>query len=89
MLADGERLAALLRDCGLPATGGSALFQFCCSRRAVPCAELLARRGILVRLFAELDSLRFGLPADEAGWIRLEQGLLECVPILASLEETS
>ncbi len=89
LLADGERLAALLRDCGLPATGGSALFQFCCSRRAVPCAELLARRGILVRLFAELDSLRFGLPADEAGWIRLEQGLLECVPILASLEETS
>nr|WP_322941370.1 threonine-phosphate decarboxylase CobD [Pseudomonas sp. s4] len=89
LLADGERLAALLRDCGLPATGGSALFQFCCSRRAVPCAELLARRGILVRLFAELDSLRFGLPADEAGWIRLEQGLLECAPILASLEETS
>ncbi|XLX42093.1 threonine-phosphate decarboxylase CobD [Ectopseudomonas mendocina] len=89
LLADGERLAALLRDCGLPATGGSALFQFCCSRRAVPCAELLARRGILVRLFAELDSLRFGLPADEAGWLRLEQGLLECAPILASLEETS
>ena len=88
LLADGERLAALLRDCGLPATGGSALFQFCCSRRAVPCAELLARRGILVRLFAELDSLRFGLPADEAGWLRLEQGLLECAPILASLEET-
>jgi cobalamin biosynthetic protein CobC len=89
LLADGERLAALLRDCGLPSTGGSALFQFCCSRRAVPCAELLARRGILVRLFAELDSLRFGLPADEAGWLRLEQGLLECAPILASLEETS
>jgi len=54
----------------------------------VPCVELLARRGILVRLFAELDSLRFGLPADEAGWLRLEQGLLECAPILASLEET-
>lgn len=89
LLADGERLAALLRDCGLPPTGGSALFQFCCTRRAVPCMELLARRGILIRLFAELDSLRFGLPADEAGWLRLEQGLLECAPILASLEETS
>lgn len=88
LLADGERLAALLRDCGMPVTGGSALFQFCCTRRAVPCMELLARRGILVRLFAELDSLRFGLPADEAGWLRLEQGLLECAPILASLEET-
>lgn len=89
LLADGARLAALLRDCGLPPTGGSALFQFCCTRRAVPCMELLARRGILIRLFAELDSLRFGLPADEAGWLRLEQGLLECAPILASLEETS
>lgn len=89
LLADGERLAALLRDCGLPPTGGSALFQFCCTRRAVPCMELLARRGILIRLFAELDSLRFGLPADEAGWLRLEQGLLDCAPILTSLEETS
>ena len=88
LLVDGERLKALLRDCGLPSTGGSSLFQFCCTRRAVPCVELLARRGILVRLFAELDSLRFGLPADEAGWLRLEQGLLECAPILASLEET-
>ncbi|MFT0624804.1 threonine-phosphate decarboxylase CobD [Ectopseudomonas guguanensis] len=88
LLADGARLAALLRDCGLPPTGGSALFQFCCTRRAVPCMELLARRGILIRLFAELDSLRFGLPADETGWLRLEQGLLECAPILASLEET-
>lgn len=88
LLADGERLRTLLRDCGLPATGGSALFQFCCTRRAVPCMELLARRGILIRLFAELDSLRFGLPADETGWLRLEQGLLECAPILASLEET-
>lgn len=87
LLVDGVRLAALLRDCGLPASGGSALFQFCCTRRAVPCMELLARRGILVRLFAELDSLRFGLPADEAGWLRLEKGLLECTPILAGLEE--
>lgn len=89
LLADGARLAALLRACGLPPTGGSALFQFCFTRRAVPCMELLARRGILIRLFAELDSLRFGLPADEAGWLRLEQGLLDCAPILASLEETS
>ncbi|WP_322979088.1 threonine-phosphate decarboxylase CobD [Pseudomonas sp. C11] len=89
LLADGARLAALLRDCGLPPTGGSALFQFCCTRRAVPCMELLARRGILVRLFAELDSLRFGLPADEVGWHRLEQGLLDCAPILSSLEESN
>ena len=89
LLADGVRLADLLRECGLPASGGSALFQFCCTRRAVPCAELLARHGILVRVFAELDSLRFGLPADEAGWQRLELGLRACAPILASLEDPS
>ncbi|WAJ39586.1 threonine-phosphate decarboxylase CobD [Pseudomonas sp. GOM7] len=87
--ADGARLATLLRNNGLPPSGGSALFQFCCTRRAIPCAELLARRGILVRLFAELDSLRFGLPADEVGWQRLEQGLQACAPILASIEEAT
>ena len=36
-----------------------------------------ARRGILLRLFAESRCLRFGLPADEAGWQRLEQALQE------------
>ncbi|WP_457787516.1 threonine-phosphate decarboxylase CobD [Pseudomonas sp. PL-6] len=76
--ADGERLAALLRDCGLPPTGGCALFQFCCPPRAGDWHAALARRGILVRLFPFLDSLRFGLPPHEAGWQRLQQALREC-----------
>lgn len=88
LLADGERLAALLRGCGLAPSGGTALFQFCCTRRAVVCYELLARRGILVRLFPALDSLRFGLPADEAGWQRLEPALRACTEIAALVEET-
>lgn len=86
--ADGARLAALLRDCGLPPSGGTALFQFCCTRRAVACYESLARSGILVRLFPALDSLRFGLPADEAAWQRLELALLACAEMLAAIEET-
>jgi cobalamin biosynthetic protein CobC len=31
----------------------------------------MARRGILLRLFTHNNSLRFGLPADEADWTRL------------------
>jgi cobalamin biosynthetic protein CobC len=35
----------------------------------------MARRGILLRLFTHNSSLRFGLPAEEADWDRLEQAL--------------
>mgnify|MGYP006160399319 CR=1 FL=1 len=38
--------------------------------------ELLARRGILVRLFAELDSLRFGLPAGKRLVFRPQHAVL-------------
>jgi len=75
LLADGERLAALLSAQELTPTGGCALFQFCCTPRAAALHEFLASRGILTRLFANLSSLRFGLPADEPGWLRLEQAL--------------
>jgi len=40
----------------------------------------LARRGILVRLFLEVDgssSLRFGLPGSDDEWRRLEGALNE------------
>lgn len=36
----------------------------------------MARRGILLRLFTHNSSLRFGLPADEADWSRLEQAFV-------------
>ncbi|NER62263.1 threonine-phosphate decarboxylase, partial [Pseudomonas sp. MAFF212428] len=35
----------------------------------------MARRGILLRLFAHLGSLRLGLPATDADWQRLVQAL--------------
>ena len=75
LLADGERLAALLSAQGFAPTGGCALFQFCCTTVAAELHEFLAAQGILTRLFASPLSLRFGLPADEAGWQRLQQAL--------------
>jgi cobalamin biosynthetic protein CobC len=39
--------------------------------------EQLARLGILTRLFEQPASLRFGLPRDEADWIRLAAALSE------------
>lgn len=78
LLADGERLAALLSAQGLTSTGGCALFQFCCTPRAAELHEFLASQGILTRLFASPSSLRFGLPADDSGWQRLERALSAC-----------
>ena len=82
LLVDGERLATLLSAQGFAPTGGCALFQFCCTPSAAELHEFLASQGILTRLFASPLSLRFGLPADEAGWQRLQLGLeafaMEC-----------
>ena len=38
--------------------------------------EFLACQGILVRRFLYPSSVRFGLPADEAGWARLTRALI-------------
>jgi cobalamin biosynthetic protein CobC len=37
--------------------------------------DALARRGILVRRFADPPGLRFGLPGTEPAWRRLELAL--------------
>ncbi|MET1078048.1 MAG: threonine-phosphate decarboxylase CobD [Pseudomonas sp.] len=73
--AASHRLGALLAQHGLAPDGGCDLFQWCTSARAEALQVFLARRGILLRLFNHPPSLRFGLPPDEAGWQRLEQGL--------------
>ncbi|WP_137818396.1 threonine-phosphate decarboxylase CobD [Pseudomonas sp. 2FG] len=77
-----ERLAGLLGRYGFAPAGGCALFQWLPSAEAQALQDFLGRRGILVRLFVQQfvekvqsSSLRFGLPADEAGWARLEQAL--------------
>lgn len=74
---DGLRLAVLLSAHGLAPAGGTALFQLVGHPQAVELHDYFARRGILLRLFAENHCLRFGLPADEVGWQRLEQALKE------------
>ncbi len=71
----GERLALLLEQYGFKPQGGCALFQWLITECAEALHEFMARRGILLRLFTHNSSLRFGLPADEADWQRLEQAL--------------
>lgn len=70
-----ERLAQLLGRFGLNPQGGCDLFQWLVTDRAEQLHEFMARRGILLRLFVQTSSLRFGLPAEEADWQRLEQAL--------------
>jgi len=70
-----QRLAALLERYDLAPQGGCALFQWLITERAEALHEFMARRGILLRLFAHNSSLRFGLPADDAEFTRLEQAL--------------
>ncbi|MBK5299823.1 MULTISPECIES: threonine-phosphate decarboxylase CobD [Gammaproteobacteria] len=71
----GERLALLLEQYGFKPQGGCALFQWLITECAEALHEFMARRGILLRLFTHNSSVRFGLPADEADWLRFEQAL--------------
>lgn len=71
------RLAGVLARHDLAPTGGCAFFQWRCDAHAPALHEGLATRGILTRLFDEPASLRFGLPADDAGFARLDTALAE------------
>ena len=81
LLADAERLAQLLMASGLPPAGGCGLFQWVLSEEADLLYELFASRAILIRRFNYPPSVRFGIPADDAGWSRLAAAL-------ASYQET-
>ena len=72
---DAVRLSALLIEHGLPPEGGTLLFQWVPTLRALEIHDALARQGILTRLFREPASLRFGLPGQEIDWNRLEEAL--------------
>lgn len=73
--AASQRLAALLSRAGLAPTGGCDLFQYLVIDQAAQVHEFMAQRGILLRLFSQPASLRFGLPATDAEFQRLEQAL--------------
>lgn len=71
----GQRLKQLLSDSGWQPTGGCHLFQWVKTGYAPDLHDLLARQGVLTRLFTEPASLRFGLPNGEPAWQRLAQAL--------------
>jgi cobalamin biosynthetic protein CobC len=85
------RLAQLLTTHGLAPKGGCGLFQWLITPLAAPLYEFCAHRGILLRLFHSdnplTSSLRFGLPADETQWQRLDQALLDFNRGLSSQEQ--
>jgi cobalamin biosynthetic protein CobC len=79
LAADSQRLAQVLQAAGLGTPSGPALFQSLDHAQAEALHDALARHGILTRLFAA-DAhgparLRFGLPPDENGWLRLQRAL--------------
>ncbi|HEV8695712.1 MAG TPA: threonine-phosphate decarboxylase CobD [Lysobacter sp.] len=77
LLASSARLAALLAHHGLTPTAGCAFFQWRRDPRASALHHALATRGILTRLFEQPASLRLGLPADDAAFVRLDIALRE------------
>lgn len=73
---DQRRLDALLLACGCALIGGTLLFRLFEHRAAAELAATLGQHGIHVRQFHGHPTwLRFGLPADEHAWRRLEGAL--------------
>ena len=70
---DRARLDRILRGAGLRSSGGTDLFGLFEAPDSVDLLDHFARSGILIRGFAAMPQrYRFGLPADEAAWQRLE-----------------
>jgi cobalamin biosynthesis protein CobC len=76
---DGERLRKILSLAGLQISGSTDLFCLTRYEKAAEVAETLARNGIYVRSFVEDDqNLRFGLPAADDQFLRLQSALDTC-----------
>ncbi|MBU6461994.1 MAG: threonine-phosphate decarboxylase [Bradyrhizobium sp.] len=68
-----KRLDSVLSQAGLKLLGGTDLFGLFEAPDGIDLLDHFARAGILVRGFAgAARQYRFGLPADEPGWRRLE-----------------
>ncbi|MEH3037357.1 MAG: aminotransferase class I/II-fold pyridoxal phosphate-dependent enzyme [Sphingomonas adhaesiva] len=73
-----RRLDALLASHGLAAVGSSPLFRLVVHDDARAIFGRLAQAGVLTRPFAgRADWLRFGLPADDAEFARLDRALAD------------
>src|SRR5262249_18694613 len=79
LISAGHRLGALLARVGLPPEGSTPFFQWCRHDRAQDIHAALCREGVLVRLFLEPLSIRFGLPANQGQYDRLEQALVKAL----------
>lgn len=75
LLQASAKLAKALTVHHLRPTGGCALFQWCQTNEAETLHTRLARRGIWVLKCDDPTGVRIGLPGDEAGWVRLRNGL--------------
>ncbi|TNE76329.1 MAG: threonine-phosphate decarboxylase [Gammaproteobacteria bacterium] len=73
-----RRLHQLLADHGLGHSSGTDLFRYVAHPESARIHQVLAKQGILVRLFERPRALRFGLPGSEAEWQRLADALAEC-----------
>jgi cobalamin biosynthesis protein CobC len=74
------RLRDLLTTHGLRPSGGCEFFQYCEHADAQVLSRALARHAILVRYFETPQALRFGLPADDAAFARLDRVLAGVMP---------
>ena len=73
-----NRLDGILTASGLDIVGGTTLFRLIRSQAADALFQHLGRAGVFVRRFADHPQwLRFGLPAAEPDWQRLEQALTD------------
>jgi cobalamin biosynthetic protein CobC len=73
LAADRRRLDDIIGRAGLQLLGGTDLFALFEAGDGIDLLDHFARAGILVRGFAAVPRhYRFGLPADEAAWRRLE-----------------
>lgn len=75
---ESARLVSLLHAQDF-ATRSTPLFAWTDDARAAALHEALAQRGVWTRLFTASGSVRFGLPASEAEWMRFEESLREAV----------
>ena len=76
LAAASTRLDRILFEAGLEIVGGTTLFRLARSVRAGDLFEHLGRCGIFVRRFADHSEwLRFGLPAADQDWRRLQSAM--------------
>jgi cobalamin biosynthetic protein CobC len=81
LAVESTRLVTLLQSQGL-SMQATPLFAWTADSRAQALHHALAQRGVWTRFFAQPASVRFGLPATEAEWTRVEQSLRACMQAL-------